>query len=107
MHSRALVLAFLLGSATVALACLPAASVGYPRDPYNSVHGGASSVQFLTFGGGYRTPFRTSGLYFKTHLSDRSALRVGTDFSLDEATATDPLGGNVRHTFNSRAFAIG
>jgi|SRR5688572_2852502 len=106
MHSRALVLASLLGSATVALACLPAASVGYPRDPYNSLHDGAASVQFLTFGGGYRTPFRTSGFYFKTHLSDRTAFRVGTDFSLDESSATDPLRDDVNYSSNTRSYSI-
>ena len=59
--------------------------------PVNSIHAGATSVQFLTFGGGYRAPaFRTSGIYLKTHLSDRGALRVGTEFTLDESSGESP-----------------
>jgi hypothetical protein len=107
MISRALVLAFLLGSAAGALACLPTASIAYPRDPHNSLHDGAASVQFLTFGGGYQTPFQTSGLYFKTHLSDRTAFRVGVDFDLKESSAKDPLGDDVNYTANTRNHSVG
>lgn len=65
----------------------------------NSLHGGATSVQFLALGGGYRTPaFRTSGIYLKCHLSDRGALRVGTDFSLDESSGKSPVGPDFQNT---------
>src|SRR5258705_4017804 len=37
-------------------------------DETNSIHAGATSVQFLTLGGG------TNGIYVKRHFSDRGAL---------------------------------
>ena len=61
-------------------------------DPSNSLTGGSTAIQFQTFGGGYRTPFRTSGIYLKHHLSDRSAVRVGVDFNLDASSGDTPPG---------------
>src|SRR6266850_543717 len=55
---------------------------GPQSSPVNSIESGATSIQLLTFGGGNQTPFRTNGLYAKTHLSDRVALRVGTTFGI-------------------------
>jgi hypothetical protein len=56
----------------------------------NSIHAGATSIQFVTFGGGYTSPFTTNGIYLKTHFSDRGALRIGTDFYFNETSGESP-----------------
>lgn len=73
--------------------------------PANSIHSGAASVQFLTFGGGNQAPFRTTGIYFKTHFSDRGALRVGTDFTVSENHGEYPA-NQLPHTRNSDSYSV-
>jgi hypothetical protein len=64
------------------------------HDEFNSIHAGAVSIQFLAFGAGtVRAPtFSTSGIFIKTHFSDRNALRVGATLGLDESTGGSPPG---------------
>ena len=69
---------------------------------FNSLNSGATSIQLLTFGGGYRGSLRTSGIYLKSHFSDRGALRAGVDFSLSESSgkgSRPPDGGNDRNYY--------
>jgi len=61
-------------------------------DSSNSIHKGSTSVQFLAFGdNAFSGPF-TSGIFFKTHFSDRGALRVGANFRWDDASGRSPRG---------------
>jgi len=71
---------------------------------FNSIHAGATSVQLLTFGGGYRGSLRTSGIYLKSHISDRGAIRAGVDLSLDESSGKNPLGPGAEN--NRRYYVI-
>lgn len=73
--------------------------------PVNSIHSGAASVQFLTFGGGGQGPFHTNGIYFKTHFSDRGALRVGTDFNISEIHGEDPIAA-LPHARNTDSYSF-
>lgn len=87
-----------LGILPLALLALFAATCSAQSDyepdrrssPVNSIQSGATSLQFLTFGGGYQTPFRTNGFFVKTHLSDRVALRIGTAFSISQSHGDSP-----------------
>jgi len=76
--------------------------------PQNSIRAGATSVQFLTFGGGYRSPaFRTSGIYLKSHFSDRGALRIGTEFSYDNFSGeSSPTSSPVSQDYESYSFSV-
>ena len=56
------------------------------RADTNSIHAGALSVQLLTFGSG------TNGIFAKWHVSDRAALRLGTDFYISESSGDSPVG---------------
>lgn len=76
------------------------------KDPANSIASGSFSVQFLTFGGGYQQPFSNSGIFMKVHMSDRSALRAGTTFSLDEESATNPLSAASRLKASDRNYSF-
>jgi hypothetical protein len=67
-----------------------AGACGAEPSDINSIHAGATSIQFVTFGGGYTSPFTTNGIYLKTHFSDRGALRIGTDFYLSESSGDTP-----------------
>jgi len=64
------------------------------HDEFNSIHAGAVSIQLLAFGAGMlmAPTFSTSGIFIKTHFSDRNALRVGTALFLDESTGESPPG---------------
>ena len=75
------------------------------RSTVNSIESGATSVQFLTFGGGSQTPFRTNGIYAKTHLSDRVALRVGTMFGIFQSHGDSPP-SPLPSTGNSENYSI-
>jgi|SRR5882672_2979212 len=75
---------------------------------YNSIHAGAASFQFVTFGGTSRAPaFSTSGIYMKTHFSDRGAVRVGIDFSLNSNSVTrrDPPDYVSSVKYNTRNYS--
>ncbi|HMI31236.1 MAG TPA: hypothetical protein VK527_05810 [Candidatus Limnocylindrales bacterium] len=88
---------------TIALSA--ALSDGAAGAEENSLHAGATSVQFLVLGGSGSGPpaFGTSGIFVKTHLSDRGALRVGADLYLNESTAKP---GQLRRAENNRYYAV-
>jgi hypothetical protein len=101
----------LVGAATCSLALCalvsarPSSAAEWNR-PSNSIHAGATSVQFLTFGGTNRFPaFSSAGLYLKYHFSDRGALRVGSNFYLDELSAKNPKPPNTS-TRDSRNYSV-
>lgn len=57
----------------------------------NSLRSGATAIQFQALGwGGSRSTIRTMGIYLKQHLAERSALRIGADFSVDNASSDRP-----------------
>src|SRR5437867_12668365 len=97
-------LPLLLGVLGTALTLHPSRAAS--ADESNSLRGGSTAIQFLTFGGGYRSPFRTSGLYVRHHLSDRGALRVGVDFTIDESTGESPPGVVEPSVQNYRNYSI-
>jgi hypothetical protein len=72
----------------------------------NSLKGGSTSIQFLSFGGESRGLFRTSGLYMKRHLTDRTALRIGADFSVQESSGETPPSGAPGTVNNTRDYSI-
>jgi len=98
----------------VSLACVAAflalgacPSAAERSDEVNSIHAGAASIQFLTFGGGYTSPLATNGIYLKAHFSDRGALRIGTDFSLSEASGDGTGDSFVRiRNYGSHSFTV-
>ena len=77
-------ISWLRGCAVAAIAVVCAARCSAePSDP-NAIHAGATSIQFLAFGGSSRD------IAFKTHYSDHGAIRVGVNLTLDESTGKAP-----------------
>lgn len=56
----------------------------------NSLHSGATAIQFFVLGGVSQAPFQSRGLYVKHHLGRRDAIRVGADFWLDNSSGDSP-----------------
>ena len=76
-------------------------------DEANSIHAGAASIQFLPFGGGssFSPASSRSGIFLKSHFSDRGALRLGATLSLDESSGKSPP-GPIPNGENIRSYAI-
>ncbi|HEX7078929.1 MAG TPA: hypothetical protein VF363_10945 [Candidatus Eisenbacteria bacterium] len=94
----------------LALALLAGAFAALPPSPAsaegtNSLHAGATALQFLAVGGS-RTPFRTTGVYVKHHLTARNAVRIGAEFSLDNANGDTPPGTGETRVERDRHHAI-
>ena len=82
---------------------LPAAPASAERSDANSIHAGAVSLQFLTFGGGFSNA--KSSISAKAHFSDRGAVLLGTSLFLEESTGKR-LPTGLANVSNERNYSI-
>jgi len=83
----------------LATAMLWPATCSAEPSQYNSIHARATSIQFFAFGGG------SHAVALKSHFSDRGAVRVGVNLSLDESTGNGPR-SELPHLLNTRNYLI-